>query len=231
MDNYVYENLYTKIKKTIYFCSTKCYDVGTKVKRDDSMNEEKKVIEFLNNNYGYITTADFLKLNINKPAIQIYIDKGIIEKVSHGLYMDTNVFKDEYYILQKKYPSAIFSYNTALNILNLTNRAPMKIDITVPRNKRVRGNYNIHHVSENYYDVGIVKVVSPYGNPLKIYNAERCICDMLRTEGEFDLELQNRVLGYYFNSKDKDVDRLLEYAKIFNIYEKVNTIVEIMMKW
>ena len=54
---------------------------------------------------------------------------------------------------------------------------------------------------------------------------------MLRTEGEFDLELQNRVLDYYFSSKDKNIDLLLEYAEIFNIYEKVNTIVEVMMKW
>ena len=32
-------------------------------------------------------------------------------------------------------------------------------------------------------------------------------------------------------SKNKNIDLLLEYAKIFNIYDKVNTIVEIMMGW
>lgn len=200
-------------------------------KKGDSMNNEEKIKEFLKKNYGYITTADFLELKINKPTIQKYINSGLIEKVEHGLYMNAKLFRDEYYILQKKYPSAIFSYNTALHILNLTNRAPIEIDITVPRTKKIIGNYNIHWVSKNYYDIGIVEVIDPYGNPVKVYNAERCICDMLRTEGEFDLELQNRVLNYYFNSKDKDIDKLLEYAKIFNIYDKVNTIVEVMMKW
>lgn len=195
------------------------------------MNNEEKIKEFLKNNYGYITTSDFLNLGINKPSIQTFIDKEIIERVSHGLYMDTKLFKDEYYILQKKYPLAIFSYNTAFHILNLTNRTPNEIDITVPRDKRVRGNYNVHRVSENYYKVGIIDTVSPLGNPIKIYNAERCICDMLRSENEFDLELQNRILNYYWNSKDKNVDLLLKYAKIFNIYDKVNTIVEVMMKW
>lgn len=145
--------------------------------------------------------------------------------------MNTKLFKDEYYILQKKYPSAIFSYNTALHILNLTNKTPLEIDITVPRNKRVRGNYNVHRVSDNYYEIGIIEVMSPLGNKVKVYNAERCICDMLRNEKEFDLELQNRVLDYYFNSKDKSIELLLEYSKKFNIYEKVNTIVEVMMKW
>lgn len=195
------------------------------------MSNEKKVIEFLNNNHGYITTAEFLALGINKPLIQKFINEGLIKKVSYGLYMDNSILKDEYYILQKKYPLAIFSYNTALYILNLTNRTPTQIDITVPRDKKVRGNYNIHRVSKKYYNIGIIEAESPNGNPIKIYNAERCICDMLRTEGEFDLELQNRVLDYYFSSKDKNIDLLLEYAEIFNIYEKVNTIVEVMMKW
>ena len=195
------------------------------------MNNEKRLIDFLETNHGYITTAELLELNIYKSQIQFYIDKSIIEKVSHGLYMDTKILKDEYFILQKKYPLAVFSYNTALHILNLTNRTPSEIDITVPRNKRVRGNYNIHYVSDKYYNIGMIESLSPNGNPVKIYNAERCICDMLRTEGEFDLELQNRVLDYYFHSKDKDVDKLLKYAKVFNIYDKVNTIVEVMMKW
>ena len=195
------------------------------------MNNEEKIKDFLKNNYGYITTKDILKLGISKPLIRKYLDSGLIEKVSHGLYMDKNLFKDEYYILQKKYPKAIFSYNTAFHILNLTNRTPMEIEITVLRNKKIRGNYKVHWVSEKYYKIGIIEMESPLGNPVKLYNAERCICDMLKSKDEFDVELQNRILDYYFHSKDKDIDLLLEYAKIFNIYDKVNTIIEVMMKW
>lgn len=195
------------------------------------MNNEEKIKEFLMKNHGYITTSDFINLGISKTMIQSYIDKGLIERVSHGVYMDAKIFKDEYYILQKKYPFVVFSYNTALDILNLTNRTPMNLDVTIPRGKTIRGNYSIHYVTEKYYELGIIDAVSPFGNPIKIYNAERCICDMLRTEGEFDLELQNRVLDYYWNSKEKNINLLLEYAKIFNIYDKVNIIVDVMMKW
>ena len=195
------------------------------------MSNEEKIIEFLKKNNGYISTFDFLRMNISKPLIKEYVKRGLIEKVGFGLYMDSKLFRDEYYVLQMKYPKAIFSYNTALHLLNLTNRSPMIIDVTVPRTQTVRGNYNVHRISDNYYSIGIIETISPYGNPVKVYNAERCICDMLRTEGEFDLELQNRVLDYYFKSNDKNIERLLEYAKTFGIYEKVNTIVEVMMKW
>lgn len=202
-----------------------------KSKKEIIMKKEERLQEFLEQNNGYISTTELLELNIYKSQIHSYIDKGIIEKVCHGLYMNTNNFKDEYYIIQKKYPSAIFSYNTALHILNLTNKTPSIIDITVPRNKKVRGHYKIHYISKKYYEIGIINTTTPLGNPVKVYNAERCICDMLRSEVEFDLELKNRILNYYFVSKEKNIELLLEYAKAFKIYEKVNTIMEVMMKW
>lgn len=195
------------------------------------MNNNEKISNFLNQNGGYISTADFVKLGISKSLIPRYIQSGLIRKVDYGLYIDNNLLEDQYFIIQKKYPSAIFSYNTAFYILNLTNRTPYEIDITIRRKQRIRGNYNVHYVSDKFYNIGIIELISPCGNFVKVYNAERSICDMLKLEGEFDLELQNRILNYYFNSKDKNIDRLLEYAKIFNIYEKVNTIVEVMMKW
>ncbi len=195
------------------------------------MKNEEKIKKFLNQNNGYITTAEFIKLGIGRHLIPNFIEEKLIRKVGHGIYIDNLILEDPYYILQKRYSHAIFSFNTAFYILNLTNRTPHEIDISVPKGKRVRGNYNIHYVSEKYYNIGIIEMISPSGNKVKVYNAERCICDMYRISGEFDLELQNRILDYYFHSEDKNIDRLLEYAKIFNISEKINTIVELMMKW
>ncbi len=194
------------------------------------MNKEKELKEFLKNNHGYITTSELVSLNICKPCIEHYVKRGIIEKVSHGLYMDTNLIEDEYYILQRRYPDVVFSYNTALHILNLTNRVPSKVDISVPRNKRIRGNYNVHYVSLKKYEIGIIEVLTPLNNPVKVYNAERCICDILKEKDTFDLELRNKILNYYFSSKDKNIELLLEYAKIFNIYDKVSLIMGVMMK-
>lgn len=195
------------------------------------MNNKERIKKFLNQNNGYMTTAEFVSLGINKHLIPSFIKDGLIRKVAYGIYIDNSLLDDPYYILQKRYPHAIFSFNTAFHILNLTNRTPHEIDISVLKGKRVRGDYNIHYVSKNFYDIGVIEVESPSGNKIKVYNAERCICDMYRISGQFDLELQNRILDYYFHSKNKDIDLLLEYAKIFNVYEKINTIVEVMMKW
>lgn len=199
------------------------------------MNNEEKIKEFLSKNNGYITTSDFLSLNISKVMIPKFIEKGLIEKVAHGIYMDTGHLIDEYYVLQKRFSNIVFSYNTAFHILNLTNRTPYEIDMTTIRGNKIsninKEKWNIHYVTKEKFEIGIIEVPSPSDNPIKVYNAERSICDMLKNEDEFDLELRNRILNYYFHSKDKDLDKLIEYSKIFHVYDKVNTIIEVMMKW
>ncbi len=195
------------------------------------MFEKEKIEKFLEKNHNYIMTKDIIDLGIDKKHIPNFLNEGVLKKVNHGIYMSPNVMEDEYYVIQLRYPSAIFSYNTAFHILNMTNLTPSIIDITSFNGRKIKGNYNIHYVSREKYELGIVTVESPFGNPIKIYNAERCICDMLKSNDEFDLELQNRILNNYFNSKTKNIKLLEEYAKKLNVYDKVNTIIEVMMKW
>ena len=145
--------------------------------------------------------------------------------------MNVDTLEDIYYIIQLRYPNAVFSYNTAFHILNMTNVTPSTIDVTTLRKKQIIGDYNKHYVKDETYELGIIIIDSPFGNPIRVYNAERSICDMLKSKNEFDLELQNRILNNYFNSKNKNIKLLEQYAKKLNVYDKVNTIVEIMMKW
>ena len=192
----------------------------------DSMTNENKIKQFLDANRGYISTSDFLKLNISKTINKKkYVDNGLIKKVSHGLYIDSNLLVDDEYVFQKKYPDAIYSYKTALSMLGLIKELPEEIEITVNSKKRVLSNYKVHYVADKYYDIGIIEINNMFNNPIKIYNAERCICDMLKND-DFDLELQNNILHDYFNNSEKDIDKLLEYSKVFNIYEKVRTLVD-----
>lgn len=192
---------------------------------DNFMTNEDKIKQFLNTNHGYISTSDFLRLNISKPLIKKYVAKGLINKVSRGLYIDGNILVDDEYVFQKRYPDAIYSYKTALSILGLIKETQKEVEITVNSKKRVLCNYKVHYVANKYYDIGIIEINNMINNPIKIYNAERCICDMLKSNN-FDLELQNSILHDYFNSSDKDIDKLLEYSKIFNIYDKVKILVD-----
>ena len=185
--------------------------------------------QFLNENYGYIRTRDFEKLGISRPSIQSYIDKKIIRKVSRGLYINNNLIEDEFYILQQKFSNIIFSHNTACYLLNLSDRAPYKIDVTTLNHNNISEDLEIHYVAKDKLNIGIIEIESPYSNPIKIYNAERCICDILRSPDSVDLELYNKIINNYFKQKNKDLSTLEEYSKIFNVHEKFEHIMEVLI--
>lgn len=190
---------------------------------------ENKLKEFLSKNYGYIKTRDFEKLGISRPSIQSYIEKKIIRKVSRGLYIDNNLIEDEFYILQQKFSNIVFSYNTACYLLNLSDRAPYKIDVTTLNHNNISEDLEIHYVAKDKFNIGITEIKSPYGNPIKVYNAERCICDLLKNKNEVDIELYNKIIKNYFKQSKKDLETLEEYAKIFNIQEKFENIMEVLI--
>ena len=188
----------------------------------------EKLDKFLEVHNGYITTAQLNDIGIPRYRIPELISEKRIRKVARGIYIDNELIEDEYYILQLRFSNLIFSHNTACHLLDLSDRAPYELDVSIPINKRIDANLNIHYVSEEKFDIGIIEINSPYGNPIKIYNAERCICDVIKNPNAVDIETYNKVLRNYFKSKNKDLVKLTNYAKKFNICDKLNIIMDVI---
>lgn len=192
------------------------------------MNNEK-LLEFLKKHNGYITTGEIIKIGFSKMQIPKLVKDGIIRKVAYGLYIDSKLIEDEFYILQKRFSNIVFSYNTACYLLNLSDRAPYELDVTTLKDHKIRDKVNVHYVSKDKFDIGIIEIMSPYGNPIKIYNAERCICDILKNSNSVDIELYNKIINNYFRERHKDLSTLEEYAKIFNVHKKFQHIMEVLI--
>lgn len=191
---------------------------------------KEKLKNILNDNNGYVTTRKLEENGIKKQYIPNLIEKKILKKVAHGIYMNPEIIEDEFYILQLRYKDIVFSYNTAFHLLGLSERVPYNLDVTTIQGKKMMSDAKIHYVVRNKFDIGIIEVESPYGNPIKIYNAERCICDMLKNSDQYEIELYNKIINNYFESKEKNLILLDEYAKYFNVYEKLSNIMEVLMK-
>lgn len=192
------------------------------------MNDEK-ILSLLEKQNGYITTKNIESIGISKTSIPKLIQEGIIKKVAHGLYMDSKLIEDEFFILQKRISNVVFSYNTACYLLNLSDRAPYKLDVTTIKNHKINDNINVHYVMEDKFDIGIIEITSPYGNPIKIYNAERCICDILKNSNSVDIELYNKIINNYFKGKNRDLNTLEEYSKKLNVHKKFEHIMEVLI--
>lgn len=202
-------------------------------KEQKSMTNEEKILKILKNNNGIITTKEIKENNIANVYLTRLANKGDIERVKKGLYVSKASWGDEYFNLIYGI-NAIYSYETALYFLGLCESIPMSYNLTVPRGHKSSLNYNskviLHFIKREYFEIGKIHIKSPQGQMITCYNAERTICDLLKDKKNQDIEtLKYAIREYLKNKKARNLPKLMEYAKIFNVYETLNNYLEVLM--
>lgn len=187
--------------------------------------------ELMKKNNGYITSKELDMIDIHRMYLSIMQEKGMIEKVSPGIYIDSNKIEDSYYVFNLSMPNVIYSHMTALYFHGLSIKAPNDIyDITVKRsyNSVHIKKHNVFYVDNDNYELGLTKVETPMGNKVKAYDIERCICDIIRSKNRMDSELIKHSVREYIKRKDKDIFKLSLYAEKLGVKEIVMDYVGMM---
>lgn len=178
----------------------------------------------LKDNNGVITTKQVTKNGIHRMYLKIMVEKGFVEKISNGIYIDSRNFNDVYYSFQLRYPKTIFARMTALYFYGLTEVYPNSFDLTT------RNNYHVDDINKNHLvmkcndeiiEIGITKVKTPMGNLINAYDPERCICDIIKFRHKLDLEQVKKSVKMYLNSQYRNLDKLIDYSKKLKIYNDV----------
>ena len=118
----------------------------------------------------------------------------------------------------------------ALYFYGMTEEFPYNYTITVPKNYHVdtvNEKCNVFYVSNDIYEIGVVEVKTPYGNKVKAYDKERCICDIIRSESRMNSEQVKKTIKQCLKSKDLDLTKLSNYAKKMKISKKVIEMVSV----
>ncbi len=187
--------------------------------------------ELMKKNNGYITSKELDMFDIHRMYLFIMQEKGIIEKVASGIYIDINKIEDNYYVFGLSMPNVIYSHMTALYFHGLSIKAPTDVyDITVKRNYNSihLRKHNVFYVGNDVYGLGITEIETPMGNKVKVYYVERCICDIIRSKSRMDLELIKHSVKEYIKRNDKDLVKLSLYAEKLGIKDVVMDYVGMM---
>ena len=183
-------------------------------------------------NNGYVTSKLLDDLGIHRMYLNSLWKKGIVKKVASGIYMDANKEEDKYYVFNLSMPNSIYSHMTALYFHGLSNKVPNeKYDITVRKgyNSAHLKKHESFHVMDDIYELGLTEVQTPMGNTVRVYDTERCICDIIRSKKRMASEHIKHSIREYLKRKDKDLVKLSNYAKKMGINDEVMNYIEIMM--
>ena len=197
------------------------------------MDNADKVIEMIDNNNGFITTSMVTEAGVQRRTLSELVEKGSIYRVERGIYSLPDTWEDEMYYLQYRFSKGVFSNETALYLHDLSDRTPIAYTMTFPH------GYNALSAKESgvtakftiasNYELGIAELPSPCGNPIRVYDKERTLCDIVKGNNSCDISLTNKAMKAYAHSLDKNINKLTSYAEQLRVKSKILRYMEVLL--
>lgn len=195
------------------------------------MNKNDILQQLIEKNNGYLLSAMVNKNHISKAALSNYVKERGLERIARGIYITDDVWPDELFIMQVRNKAVIFSGETALYLHGLIDREYSEICVSVPTGYNATHlkteSVRVKYASKNSYGLGVCTVPSMSGNMVKVYDRERCICDLISDRNKIEVQNFQTAMREYMLGKDKKVSRLIEYAEKLGMRHEVMKYVEV----
>jgi hypothetical protein len=188
------------------------------------MSKKDNLYKYIQEN-RIINTSSMKELGYARIYLTMLVKENKIFKIGRGVYsIDKNEALEPLYEFQKNNSKIIYSGFTALSILKFYDSKSKKVQISVPQgyNASRYSSKQVFYNKLDNYGVGAIQV-SLQNKTLTIYDLERSICDIIKDQNRFDLREYNKLINYYFNLKDINYQKLLEYSKLLKVSKKVQT--------
>lgn len=193
----------------------------------------KELFEIARANNGFVTATEATSLGIQRRKLASAVDAGLLLRIGRGLYCTPDTWEDEYAIAQHRFARGVFSHDTALYLLSLSDQAPEKLTMSFPQGYNTSSAKRSGLITKSSpigrHNLGTTRLTTPYGNGVCAYDAERTLCDMLRGTAAPDAQRLSPAIRSYLSSKERNVPKLLEYAEAFGVKKKVRAYLEVLL--
>ena len=197
------------------------------------MNNYDIILNYAKENNGYITTKEAENLKVNNTFLSNLVNDKKLERVGTGIYKLPEYPIDNFYILSKSSKNMCYSHATALYLHEMSDRIPLVYDVTVPYNYSGNllnnKNVSLRYVKDDIFDLGMIDIKTINDLTVKCYNLERTLCDIIKDKSRMDKEIYSKALKEYARNKDKNILKLVKYAKKLDIEEEVVELMEVLL--
>lgn len=197
------------------------------------MNIKPCITDYMDSQGGLLNAADIQRLGFSRSLLYTYTRAGLLERYRCGLYARPDSLVDDMAYIQRKFPTLIFSHDSALYIHGLSERTPFRHTVTIPSDatlpRSLSNDCTCFYIAPRLHALGMTEGKTPFGNTVRCYNAERSVCDVLRSRNRIDTETYSAALKLYFSRREKDLHRLAEYAEQFGVMQKLTPYLEVLV--
>ena len=181
-------------------------------------------------NKGYLTKKQLPDKSTYNHLLQL-TDEGIVERVKWGVYHYENASFDNTMIdVEKIVPGGVLCLFSAWKHYELTVQIPQSFNIAIEKNRKVSlPNYppiTLYYWIHEYQELGVTtQKIGSY--TVKIYDLEKSVCDAIKYRTKIGLDVAAEILKNYLRRKDRNLSKLMGYAKIMRVEKTLKTYLEI----
>lgn len=203
-----------------------------KKKKEEALLEEIK--EFIQEKGGIVKKEQLNELEIDYRRILKFVDNGDLIRIKSGYYaVNLENFSEEE-LIAGLFPDCVLCMENALYQYGYISKKPYGWKLAVDKNtSKSRFKLDYPQVIPFYTEPEAlamgVTTISMAGKTMKIYEKERLVCDCLKYEEKMERELFKEGILSYIQDTEKDVAKLMEYARARKVLKKVQSMIGVWL--
>ncbi len=147
------------------------------------------------------------------------VEDGVLTKLNKKYYENLRYQGEEsdFYYVGVYAPKGVICLLSAAAYYNLTTYIPDTVDVAIPRKARISTmpdwpQMHIHYYTDVGHELGTTRIQEGK-NAFKIYDLEKTVADIVCYREKVGIAETREILITYLNRRDRNLNRLLEYAK------------------
>ena len=197
------------------------------------MTQREQLDRLVDEGNGYLSCKEAADRGISPQVVSLYAhEKGLVRE-ARGLYRDPGAWEDPLYTFQFRYPKLVFSHETALFLLGLSEREPVAVSATLATGTGsaalAHDGVRVYKVRSGLFELGLGAAETPFGHPVRCYSRERTLVDLLRSRTTVDQQELLSALKGYARSRQRDIPLLMRYARAFSVERLLATYLKVLL--
>ena len=191
--------------------------------------------EFHFSKHKYITKQQLVNVGYTDYDIKTLLQQGYIERLKNGVYYNLvfQGFYNELYCVGTHMQKGVVCLLSAAFHHGLIQDSPSAIQVAIDlkRKKAVlpdKPKFEYFMFDLTRLNTGVVEVRDEIGM-FRVYDEEKTLCDLVFYRNKLGVQYMKEALTTYLNRSDRNIEKLMAYAKILRAYNQLNTYLSVLL--
>lgn len=182
-----------------------------------------------------ISMSELKEYGYTPYKIRQMVDAGVLNKLNKKYYENTAYTGDgsDFLYAYAYAPEGVICLMSAAVYYDLTSYRPEAVDVAIERKAKVSTlpdfpKLNINYYTDDRFNTGI-RDVQEGKNHFRIYDMEKTVVDIIYYREKVGIEETKEILVNYLRRDDRDLNRLIRYAKKLKCGDVLKTYLEVLV--